>query len=64
MHGQHFHLYLIAYGIFRFAHEWMRVTPKLGGILSGYQLAALACVALGAWGFRRRARLEQSAPAP
>ena len=57
MRGQHFHLYLIAYGTFRFAHEWMRVTPKIAGVLSGYQLAALACVALGVWGFRRRARL-------
>ena len=57
LRGQHFHLYLIAYGIFRFAHEWMRVTPKFFGLLSGYQFAALACVALGAWGFRRRARL-------
>ncbi len=61
LRGQHFHLYLIAYGIFRFAHEWMRVTPKMFGILSGYQLAALACTALGAWGFRRRVRLD-SAP--
>ena len=58
LRGQHFHLYLIAYGIFRFAHEWMRVTPKMFGLISGYQLAALGCVALGAWGFRRRARAE------
>ena len=64
MRGQHFHLYLIAYGAFRFAHEWMRVTPKIAGVISGYQLAALACVALGVWGFRRRARLERAAAAP
>jgi len=64
MRGQHFHLYLIAYGAFRFAHEWMRATPKIAGVLSGYQLAALACVALGVWGFRRRARLERAAAAP
>jgi len=63
MRGQHFHLYLIAYGAFRFAHEWMRATPKIAGVLSGYQLAALACVALGVWGFRRRARLERAAAA-
>ena len=54
--GQHFHLYLIAYGAFRFAHEWMRATPKIAGVISGYQFAALACVALGAWRFRSRAR--------
>jgi phosphatidylglycerol:prolipoprotein diacylglycerol transferase len=63
MRGQHFHLYLIAYGAFRFAHEWMRATPKIAGVISGYQLAALACVALGVWGFRRRARLEQQSAA-
>ncbi len=59
LRGQLFHLYLIAYGLFRFAHEWMRATPKLAGVVSGYQLAALACVALGAWGWRRRARLNR-----
>ena len=64
LRGQHFHLYLIAYGAFRFAHEWMRATPKIAGVLSVYQLAALACVALGVWGFRRRARLERTAAAP
>ena len=63
LRGQHFHLYLIAYGIFRFAHEWLRVTPKFFGLISGYQLAALACVALGAWGFRRRARLSDATAA-
>ena len=64
LRGQHFHLYLIAYGAFRFAHEWMRVTPKIAGVISGYQLAALACVVLGAWRFRSRAQLEQSARTP
>ena len=63
MRGQHFHLYLIGYGAFRFAHEWMRVTPKIAGMISGYQLAALACVALGVWGFRRRARLSDATTA-
>ena len=33
--GQHFHLYLIAYGLFRFMHEFMRDTPRLMGMLSG-----------------------------
>ena len=54
--GQHFHLYLIAYGAFRFAHEFLRATPRIGGGISGYQIAAFACAALGAWRFAARAR--------
>ena len=54
--GQHFHFYLIGYGAFRFAHEFLRATPRIGGGISGYQIAALACVALGAWRFAARAR--------
>jgi len=53
--GQHFHLYLMAYGIFRFFHEWMRDTPRAFGPVTGYQLLALGCVAAGAVGFARRA---------
>lgn len=52
--GQLFHVYLIAYGIFRFAHEFLRDTPRLIGPLSGYALAALAVAGLGFWGYRRR----------
>ena len=52
--GQHFHLYLIAYGLFRFVHEWMRATPRIGHGFSGYQFAALAVAALGIVGFARR----------
>ena len=55
--GQHFHLYLMAYGGFRFLHEFLRVTPKIFGPFSGYQLAALAVAALGFWGFVRRAKV-------
>jgi phosphatidylglycerol---prolipoprotein diacylglyceryl transferase len=39
--GQHFHLYLIAYGLFRFFHEFLRATPKPFLGLSGYQIIAL-----------------------
>lgn len=53
--GQLFHVYLIAYGTFRFLHEWVRATPRIGWGLSPYQLAALAVAALGAIGFWRRA---------
>jgi phosphatidylglycerol:prolipoprotein diacylglycerol transferase len=54
--GQHFHLYLIGYGLFRFAHEFMRDTPIIIGPLSGYHLAALAVAALGAIRFLQRQR--------
>ena len=52
--GQHFHLYLIAYGAFRFAHEFLRDTPAIVGPLSGYQIASAALVVLGVAGFMRR----------
>ena len=54
--GQHFHLYLITYGLFRFAHEFVRATPRVLGPLSGYALAALVTAAFGAFMFVRRAR--------
>ena len=54
--GQLFHLYLIAYGLFRFAHEFLRDTPQIIGPISGYQIAALGCVALGTTGFVLRQR--------
>jgi phosphatidylglycerol---prolipoprotein diacylglyceryl transferase len=60
--GQHFHVYLMAYGVFRFFHEFLRDTPQILGPVSGYQIAALGIVALGATGFLRRRRLN-SVPA-
>lgn len=47
LRGQCFHLYLISYGLFRFAHEFLRDTPKSGWGIGGYQIAALALVVLG-----------------
>lgn len=61
LRGRHFHLYLIGYGCFRFAHEFLRETPRIGFGITGYQCAALGCVALGAGGFVRRARQQRSA---
>ncbi|MEO5711943.1 MAG: prolipoprotein diacylglyceryl transferase family protein [Luteolibacter sp.] len=58
--GQHFHLFLMAYGLFRFFHEFMRATPKLFFGLSGYQLIALATAAAAGIAYKKRA----SAPAP
>lgn len=57
--GQHFHIYLMAYGTFRFAHEFLRETPEIAGPISGYQIASICLVALGAYGFWRR-RKEQA----
>jgi phosphatidylglycerol---prolipoprotein diacylglyceryl transferase len=54
--GQHFHIYLMAYGIFRFAHEFLRDTPQILGPISGYQIAALAVAGLGLFGFISRRR--------
>lgn len=58
--GQHFHLYLMAYGSFRFVHEFWRDTPQLLGPISGYQIAALCLTALGAIGGWRRMHSKPS----
>ena len=52
--GQHFHLYLIGYGIFRFFHEFERATPRLFGALTGYQAAAGLMVLFGFGEFLKR----------
>ena len=54
--GQHFHIYLMAYGTFRFFHELLRDTPRILGPISGYQIAALGVVLLGGIGFIIRSR--------
>jgi phosphatidylglycerol---prolipoprotein diacylglyceryl transferase len=59
--GQHFHLYLIAYGLFRFAHEFLRATPRVMGPLSGYAMAALATAVFGILAFGKRARASHGA---
>ena len=56
LRGQHFHVYLVAYGSFRFVHEFVRDTPRIAGSFSGYQIAALAVAGLGAAGFLLRRR--------
>lgn len=53
--GQHFHLYLMAYGLFRFVHEFLRATPKPFAGMSGYQLIALGTAIAAAIAYRRRA---------
>lgn len=54
--GQHFHLYLIGYGAFRFLHEFLRDEPRILGPLTGYQIAALCVLALGVDRFMCRSR--------
>jgi len=54
LQGQLFHLYLIAYGVFRFAHEFLRATEKPFLGLSGYQITAVILVAFGIIRFRQR----------
>lgn len=58
--GQHFHIYLIAYGAFRFLHEFLREEPKVLGPLTGYQLAALAVLILGVVRFIARSEKPQA----
>ena len=58
--GQLFHIYLIAYGIFRFFHEFLRDTPAIAGPLSGYQIAALGVAAVGVIGYIQRKNETES----
>ena len=51
-----FFIFLAAYGAFRFLHEWLRDTPKWGGVISGYQVIALAMAVLGVAMAVRRTR--------
>ncbi|MCX5661004.1 MAG: prolipoprotein diacylglyceryl transferase [Planctomycetota bacterium] len=62
MRHQLFHLYLIAYGLFRFGNEFLRDDPRLWpasaspvvAALTSYHLVALVIVAFGAWRFAAR----------
>lgn len=53
--GNLFHLYLMAYGLFRVMHEFVRNTPRMIGPLSGYAIAAVLLTVLGAIRFHQRA---------
>ncbi len=54
--GQHFHVYLISYGVFRFLHEFLRQEPRVLEPFTGYQIAALAVVVMGVARFIARSR--------
>ena len=60
--GQHFNIYLMAYGVFRFFHEFLRDTPAIIGPFSGYQMASLGICVLGAMGFVRRRTMTPVSP--
>jgi phosphatidylglycerol:prolipoprotein diacylglycerol transferase len=60
LRSQLFHVYLVTYGAFRFAHEFMRDTPRLWGVFSGYQVFALATLALGLHGCNARRRRKSA----
>jgi phosphatidylglycerol:prolipoprotein diacylglycerol transferase len=59
--GQHFHLYLIAYGAFRFFHEFLRNESRLLGPFTGYQLLAAGVVVFGWVAFILRRNQSTSA---
>jgi phosphatidylglycerol---prolipoprotein diacylglyceryl transferase len=54
LRGKLFALYLVVYGVFRFATEPLRETPKPLSGFSVYQLLALALIGAGAWSLLRR----------
>jgi len=58
--NQHFYIYLISYGVFRFIHEYLRDTPKIFYGTSGYQLASLMMIIVGGVGFEIRRRKQIS----
>ena len=58
--GQLFHVYLMSYGLFRFAHEYFRDTPRLVGGISGYQRLAVCIFLLGLLRYIQRARMPAS----
>ncbi len=62
--GNLFHLYLIAYGLFRLFHEAFRDTPRLTGPLSGYSLLALSLVIFGSIRFVQRERATHRTSGP
>jgi phosphatidylglycerol:prolipoprotein diacylglycerol transferase len=54
LRGNLFHVYLMAYGLFRFGHEFLRDDTRWVGALGGYHVLALAIAALGATRFASR----------
>lgn len=55
----HFYLFLAAYGVFRFFHEFLRETPKLLAGFSGYQWQSIVMAVLAMLAWRQRHRSKQ-----
>jgi len=55
--GQHFHLYLIGYGAFRFLHEFLRSDPHVLWRFTGYHAWSLGLLCFGVCMFLRRQKL-------
>jgi prolipoprotein diacylglyceryltransferase len=53
LRGRLFALYLLIYGVWRFAFEPLRETPKSVAGFSVYQLLAVALIMAGGWSFSR-----------
>lgn len=62
--GQHFYLYLMGYGLFRFFHEFLRATPKPFFGTSGYQWIALATAVAAAIAYHHRAKTLRPTGSP
>ena len=58
--GNRFHIYMIAYGLFRFGHEFARDNITVIGPIGGYHLLALALAGLGAVRLVQRLRAHSA----
>jgi phosphatidylglycerol:prolipoprotein diacylglycerol transferase len=64
LRGRVFALYLVLYGVFRFATEFLRETPKHALGISVYQYLSVSMVAIGALGLALRGRSSRASTAP
>lgn len=62
--GQLFHVYLLAYAVFRMLHEPLRATPKYDGWFGPYQMIAGILFAFALWRLLRRQHPAKHAPTP
>lgn len=58
--GNCFHAYLIAYGVFRFGHEFLRADAVWYGGFTGYHAWAIGLVVLGSVRMRQRLNRRES----
>jgi phosphatidylglycerol:prolipoprotein diacylglycerol transferase len=63
LQGRLFATYLIAYGVYRFASEFIRETPHVLAGYSVYQLFSIVMILLGAASFALRRPVEEAAHA-